>query len=168
MATSYFLTQKKLMPKQDRWQASLVEFKFILEYKPSKANLVVDELSYKAQLVAITQPSFPLVDQINEGLDHDSQDKNLMNLAKQGNTHQFWLKDGLIHTKGKSLLMPKWGRLRKKIIKECHNSLWMGLPGVHHTLTLVERAYNWPQMREDMELYVRTCLVCRQDKVEQN
>lgn len=42
-----------------------------------------------------------------------------------------------------------------------------GHPGMHRTLTLVERGYFWPQMRKDVDLYVRTCLVCQQDKVEQ-
>jgi hypothetical protein len=35
------------------------------------------------------------------------------------------------------------------------------------TLTLLESAYYWPQMRDDVEAHVRTCLVCQQDKVEQ-
>ncbi|KAF2322153.1 hypothetical protein GH714_007925 [Hevea brasiliensis] len=42
VATSYFLTQKKLSPKQARWQAFLREFDFVMEYKPRKADRVVD------------------------------------------------------------------------------------------------------------------------------
>lgn len=34
-------------------------------------------------------------------------------------------------------------------------------------MALLEVAYYWPQMRDDVEVYVRTCLVCQQDKVEQ-
>ena len=30
-----------------------------------------------------------------------------------------------------------------------------------------ESAYYWPRLRDDVEAYVRTCLVCQQDKVEQ-
>lgn len=33
---------------------------------------------------------------------------------------------------------------------------------------LVERGDFWPHMRNDVEHYVRTCLVCQQDKVEQS
>jgi hypothetical protein len=32
---------------------------------------------------------------------------------------------------------------------------------------LMSRSYYWPQMRDDVELCVKTCLVCQQDKVEQ-
>nr|GFB98555.1 uncharacterized protein [Tanacetum cinerariifolium] len=39
IATSYFQTQKKLSPKQARWQDFLAEFDYQLEYKPGKANV---------------------------------------------------------------------------------------------------------------------------------
>lgn len=39
--------------------------------------------------------------------------------------------------------------------------------GVHSTLELLERHYYWPWMRDNVEAYVKTCLVCQQDKVEQ-
>lgn len=34
------------------------------------------------------------------------------------------------------------------------------------TLALVRNNYYWPRMQDDIEAYVRTCLVCQQDKVE--
>ena len=36
---------------------------------------------------------------------------------------------------------------------------------MHRTKALVERTYYWPSMRDDVEAYVKTCLVCQQDKV---
>ncbi|KAM1360874.1 hypothetical protein COP2_026737 [Malus domestica] len=45
--------------------------------------------------------------------------------------------------------------------------MWAGHPGTHRTLALVSDAYYWPQMRDDVDSYVKTCLVCQQDKVEQ-
>jgi len=45
VAMSYFQTQKKLSPKQARWQDFLAEFDMVMEYKPGKANLVADALS---------------------------------------------------------------------------------------------------------------------------
>ena len=32
---------------------------------------------------------------------------------------------------------------------------------------LLKSAYYWPQIQDEVEAYVRTCLVCQQDKVEQ-
>ncbi|KAL0456006.1 UNVERIFIED_CONTAM: Transposon Tf2-11 polyprotein [Sesamum latifolium] len=34
------------------------------------------------------------------------------------------------------------------------------------TYALVQRAYFWPQMRDDVETYVPTCLICQQDKAD--
>ncbi|KAL9265740.1 Retrovirus-related Pol polyprotein from transposon 17.6-like protein, partial [Drosera capensis] len=96
VATSYFLTQKKLTPKQARWQDFLAEFDFVMEYKPGKANLVADALSRKAELVAIGVPNFPLLERLKEGMEHDAQAKTLAELAKQGKTRRFWLDEGLI------------------------------------------------------------------------
>lgn len=39
----------------------------------------------------MTQPNFPLVERIKEGLEHDSQALNLRELVKQGKTRRFWL-----------------------------------------------------------------------------
>ena len=98
---------------------------------------------------------------------HDSKIKVLIELAKEGKTRQFWLEDELLYTKGRHLYVPLFGSLRKKIIKECHDSKWAGHPGVRRTIALVEETYYWPRMEEDIEAYVKTCLVCQQDKVEQ-
>ncbi|KAF7821490.1 Transposon Ty3-I Gag-Pol polyprotein [Senna tora] len=138
VATSYFLSQKKLTAKQARWQDFLAEFDFVTEFKPRKANFVADSLSRKAELAAIT--------------------------TSQSKTRRFWLEDGVLVTKGSRTYIPTWQGLRREIIKECHDSKWAGHPGVRRTLALVERAYYWPLMRDDIELYVRTCLVCQQDK----
>lgn len=54
IATSYFFTQKKLTPKQARWQIFLAEFDFMMEYKPSKTNCVVDTLSSRTELASIS------------------------------------------------------------------------------------------------------------------
>ncbi len=51
-------------------------------------------------------------------------------------------------------------------MKECHDSRWAGHPGMHRTLALLEDRFYWPHMSDDVETYVKTCLVCQQDKIE--
>ncbi|KAL4282484.1 hypothetical protein GQ457_16G016990 [Hibiscus cannabinus] len=48
----------------------------------------------------------------------------------------------------------------------CHDSKWAGHPGIHRTTALLADQYCWPHMGRDVEAYVKTCLVCQQDKVE--
>ncbi|GKA61229.1 transposon Tf2-12 polyprotein, partial [Tanacetum coccineum] len=131
IATSYFQTQKKLSPKQARWQDFLAKFDYQLEYKPGKANV------------------------------------KIIALAKDERTRRFWLKGDMLFTKGDRLYVPKWGDLRREILKECHDSKWASHPGITRTFTLVEGTYYWPKMGDDVETFVRTCLICQQDKIEQ-
>ena len=52
-------------------------------------------------------------------------------------------------------------------MKECHDSKWAGHPSIHRTLAFVDDSYYWPHLKDDVETYVKTCLVCQQDKIEQ-
>ncbi|KAG8368869.1 hypothetical protein BUALT_Bualt15G0091500 [Buddleja alternifolia] len=164
VATSYFQTQKKLSPKQARWQDFLAEFDYVLEYKPGKANVVADALSRKAELAAISLAKGNVHEKIKEGLEHDPMTKELMRHVKEGKTLQFWVEDGLLYTKGRRLYVPKWGNLRRDLIRDCHDTKWAGHPGQKRTMALLETTYFWPQMKDGVEVYVRTSLVCQQDK----
>ncbi|KAJ0037276.1 hypothetical protein Pint_23118 [Pistacia integerrima] len=160
VATSYFQTQKKLSPKQARWHDFLAEFDYVLEYKPGKTNVVADALSRKAELASITQVTSALADRIKQGLQHEPLARNIIALVEEGKTRRFWLTDGLLYTKGNRLYIPRWDNLRKELIKECHDSLWAGHPGMRRTLALLNSAYYWSGMQDIIEGYVRTCLVC--------
>ena len=47
---------------------------------------------------------------------------------------------------------------------ETHDPQWAGHPGRERMVALLSQTYYWPKMEDDVELYVRTCLVCQQDK----
>ncbi|KAE8662634.1 cytochrome P450 78A7-like [Hibiscus syriacus] len=166
VVTSYFQTQKKLSPKQARWQDFLAEFDYTLEYKPGKANVVADALSRKAKLAAISLAKGTVLERIKEGLEQDPMARELVKLASDGKTQRFWVEDGLLYTKGRRIYVPKWDNLRRDLVKECHDTKWAGHPGQKCTMALLETAYYWPHMKDSVELYVKTCLVCQQDKVE--
>ena len=141
VATSYFQSQKKLSPKQARWQDFLAEYDYVLEYKPGKTNTVADALSRKVELAAISKPESSLVKRIKEGLSQDPTAKSVLEHAAEGKTRRFWVEGDLIYTKGNRLYVPLHGKLRKEVLHECHDSKWAGHPGVHRTLALVEEHY---------------------------
>ncbi|XP_012832304.1 PREDICTED: uncharacterized protein LOC105953208 [Erythranthe guttata] len=154
----------KLPPRREVDHATeLVEMG---EIRPSKASVGADALSRKAEPTAISSTRGNLADMIREGLEHDPMTKELIRLVKEGKTRKFWVEDGLLYTKGQRLFVPKWGSLRKDLIKECHDTKWAGHPGQMRTMTLLETAYFWPHMRDGVDACVKTCLVCQQDKVE--
>ena len=63
--------------------------------------------------------------------------------------------------------MPKMENIRKNLVKECHDTKQVGHLGQQCMRTLLESAYYWPQIQDEVEAYVRTYLMCQQDKVEQ-
>ncbi|XP_015946584.1 uncharacterized protein LOC107471601 [Arachis duranensis] len=93
VATSYFQTQKKLSPKQARWQDFLAEFDFDFEYKSGKTNVVADALSRKAELAVISMVEGDIVHTIKEGLHHDPLAKKLVELAREGETARLFFKN---------------------------------------------------------------------------
>lgn len=64
------------------------------------------------------------------------------------------------------MYVPWWENLRREVIRECHDSKWASYPGIHGALALSEDRSYWPDMREDVATYVKTCLICQQDKLE--
>ncbi|KAE8656709.1 hypothetical protein F3Y22_tig00116997pilonHSYRG00207 [Hibiscus syriacus] len=167
IANSYFLTHKKLSPKQARWQEFLAEFDFSFEHKSGKVKFVADALSRRYNMEFVSIPMGHIWERINEGLSHDPMATSLMELATEGKTRKFWLEGGLLYARGHRLYVPQFEGLRKELMKECHDSKWAGYPGIHRTLALIAEHYYWPHMGNDVEAYVKTCLVCQQDKIEQ-
>ncbi|KAI3451352.1 hypothetical protein Pfo_008017 [Paulownia fortunei] len=67
----YFQTQKKLSPKQARWQDFLAEFDYTLEYKPDKANV----------LAPVSLAKGEITDLIKQGLEQDPLARELKKLV---------------------------------------------------------------------------------------
>jgi len=60
VATSYFQNQKKLSPKQARWQDFLAGLGMVLEYKPGRPNQI--ELQVSWNLLYFPVPAEPTVE----------------------------------------------------------------------------------------------------------
>ena len=106
---------------------------------------MADAQSRKAELASMTsQPQGDIMDLLREGLQHDPMAKSLIALAHEGKTKRFWVEDGLFYTKGRQLYVPKWGNIRRNLIKECQDTKWAGHPGERRTRALLESAYYWP------------------------
>jgi len=90
VAISYFTTQSKLSPKQERWKDFLAEFDMNIEYWLSKLNATTEALSRKAQPATLEEDELPvtkgnemqvftnLQEKIKEGLHKDPTTLNIM------------------------------------------------------------------------------------------
>jgi hypothetical protein len=84
------------------------------------------------------------------------------NIQKGINSH-FHLCNGLLWYKQNQLYVPK-GRLRDVLLKECHDGPLAGHRGTKCTITFLKKSYYWPNLKDNVEEYVKTCLICQQNQ----
>ncbi|KAG8376249.1 hypothetical protein BUALT_Bualt09G0043400 [Buddleja alternifolia] len=160
VANTYFKTQKKLTPKQARWQEFLGEYDFDWVHRPGKHNDVADALSRKAveeYVAALTLIESDFLERIRESSQNDAVYMKLVEQVGAGHIRKYWLNDGLLYAKGGRAYVPS-GPLRRQLLRETHDPQWVGHPGIDRMLALLSRRYYWPKMEYDVEAYVRTCL----------
>ena len=63
------------------------------------------------------------------------------------------------------MLVPK-GKLRLALLKKCHDGPVAGHRGVKPTLAELVKIYYWPNLREDVEQYVKSCMTCQQNRTQ--
>ncbi|KAE8694756.1 hypothetical protein F3Y22_tig00110776pilonHSYRG00065 [Hibiscus syriacus] len=146
-AVSHFLTQPKLTAKQARWQEFLAEFDFNFEHKAGKKNQVADALSRRADLAALRCVAPISASRVSNEIrqllvnfsKQDPQVEALMEMVKKGVSKCFWIENGLLMTKGPRMFVPRAGNLRQKLLKECHDTPWVGHPGWRRTVALLDK-----------------------------
>ncbi|KAK2984372.1 hypothetical protein RJ640_005388 [Escallonia rubra] len=88
---------------------------------------------------------------IKEGLQRDPLAKELLQLVESGKTRRYGLKGGLLYTKDGRVYVPKWKDLRRKVIRECHDTQSTVHPRHRRTYALVTKAYFWPQVKKEVQ-----------------
>ena len=63
------------------------------------------------------------------------------------------------------MLVPK-GKLRLALLKECHDGPVAGHCGVKPTLAELVKNYYWPNLRDDVEQYVKSCVTCQENRTQ--
>ena len=66
------------------------------------------------------------------------------------------------------IFVPNIGDLRTRVLKERHDHPLAGHPGQTKTLELLRRDYAWPKMRNDVEGFVKSCVVCGRAKARRH
>ncbi|KAK3028694.1 hypothetical protein RJ639_038073 [Escallonia herrerae] len=144
-----------------------------LKKRAGSTNSVADALSRRAKLdqVALmamnaivradSRVAINIGKKIRKALTRDPVAQQLLKLIESGKTLQFWQEDGLLMTKGRRVYVPKVDDLRRTLIREYHDTLWAGHAEGERTLALLQQGHYWPQMGDEVQEYVKTCLVNR-------
>ncbi len=156
----YFATQPKLSSKQIRWQNTLALFNVDIRHKPGKENIVPNALSRKHQLRVVYVGETEIQKKVRLTSYQDAFAKEARQSIQNGAKSHFHLQNGLLWYKQKRLYVPE-GRIRELFLKECHDGLLVGHGGAKRTTTFLKTSYYWPNLKDDAERYVKTCLVCQ-------
>ena len=166
VSVRYFKTQPKITPKQWRWADVLACFNVDLIHKPERDNVVPDALSRRQELRIIFTGESSLMRKIREAYQDDEESKKTLDTLRLGKKlEHFRLERGVVWFKQKRMLVPK-GKLRLALLKECHDGSGTGHRGVKPTLAELVKNYYWPNLRDDVEQYVKSCVTCQQNRTQ--
>jgi hypothetical protein len=65
------------------------------------------------------------------------------------------------------IYVPAKKELRERAIQWSHDSPFTGHPRIAKTLEMITRDYWWPQMKQDIEMYIKACHQCQITKPNQ-
>jgi hypothetical protein len=155
----YFATQPKLSSKQVRWQNTLALFNVDIRHKPGKENIVPNALRQKHELKVVYVGETELQKEVKLASRRDVFAEEGKQSIQNGAKSHFHLRNGLLWYKQNRLYVPK-GKIRDTLLKECHDGPFAGHGGAKRTTTFLKKSYYWPNLKLDVEEYVKTCLTC--------
>ena len=85
-------------------------------------------------------------------------------LKQWANTYQFVKKDNIMY-KDKQIVVSRGNDLKRGVIHFYHNTPSAGHPGIANTFQLMKRNYWWPNMKQDVEQYIKGCAACQANKI---
>ena len=125
----YFRDPRKITGRQARWIEYLQDFDYTLEHIPGSTNTVADLLSQRKDL--------------NKGVDTSEPHVLLPDHLFAPQIRKSFLEDDL--------------ELRRKILKDLHDSPSAGHPGISNTWELVREQYEGPRLHKFVEQYIKGC-----------
>ena len=134
---TYFLQKSKLNRRQLRWSEVLADYNIVIRHLPGREN-VADPLTRKAE--------------------YQLSPEELMKYE----TELFKQKDQEIVVRYIEVNCPKE---RLKIMKTRHDLVFSAHPGVKKTYQLIRKDFHWTKMREEIDKYVKGCIICQRSKV---
>ena len=174
----YLKSQPTLTQRQQRWQEFLARFNLRIEYIRGKSNVIADALSrrpdHKDSLSTSVSTSTSsslnnmssititdIIDDVRKLSKLDSSYQQQLQLPKLNRGYS--IKDGLLFCYDR-IVIPNDQTLRTRLLVEAHDSPLSAHMGVAKTKSRLRELCHWSGMSSDVFKYVRSCLLCQQNK----
>ena len=152
----FFLEQKQLQERQQKWVSKIQAYDFDIEYVKGKSNVVVDALSRRP--VALSLMS----------MDTDWKAQFLVEYSKY--LFACEILDGQVADERYSVMdevMYYWdwvflardSRLKKNILRASHDSPLSGHQGFTKTYQVIRERFSWKGLKEDVLQHMKECIV---------
>lgn len=159
----FLQTQKTISRMHARWLSFIQRFDFVIKHKAGHTNTVADALSRKISLLTILQGSIIAFDSLPTLYENDPDFHDIWTSCKDHvNCNDFHILNGFLF-KNNLLCIPRTS-LRESLIKELHSNGLAGHFGMDKTLQLLSDRYYWPQLRKDVNKYIKHCFTCQTAK----
>lgn len=186
----YFRTTQVLSRRQTRWSEALAGFDFQILHKEGSAMGKPDALTRRydyrlgaragdkkarhlfkpgqfacAVELAATEED-DLTSHLRDAQAQDETCKKLLATAPEyaeGSKRQYAIRDGLLTKRGR-IVVPDVHSLKLDVLDSLHDGRVNAHPGQKKTFAMVSRHYDFPGMRNFVNVYVRGCHGCTRDK----
>ena len=140
----------------------LCEYKFDIKHIKGKENKVVDVLSRKMHVAAISTSTSNLKDNIIEVSVTDEIYQQMKEGLKQHKIPQkfdkYKFKENVILIHKHKVYVPDVGDIRKMVLKEMHDVPYVVHSSYQKTIAVVRKQYYWPWIKNDLAEYIARCI----------
>src|SRR6266571_5144176 len=174
----YWKEPRKINRRVAREFQELSEYDFVLRHIPGTTNTRADALSRQSTGKEAKEDNNDVIVLPDEIFAHTSytslSDIDVL-CRKEQKTHTENLKPWIDHHnlkqhdqlwwKDEALVVVGNNDLKRGVIQSFHDPPSMGHPGIANTYALTRRDYWWPNMKKDIEEYVKGCALCQANKI---
>ncbi len=174
----YWKEPQKINQRVAREFQELSEYNFTLQHIPGMTNTRADALSRRSNNSEAKEDNNDVIILPNEvfanttyislnEVDIQCQEEQIIHNedVKPWIDHHNLRQHNQLWWKNDALVVVGNDNLKRGVIQSFHNPPSMGHPGIANTYALTQRDYWWPNMKKDVEEYVKGSALCQANKI---
>jgi hypothetical protein len=157
----YFLDQKDLNERKQKWVSKIHPYEFDIEYVKGKANVVVDSLSRRPTTCSLMEVSTDWKSHLLVEYSKNQFVCELMYGLIQDD--RYWVVDDILFSNDEIYLVPE-STLKTRILRSSHDTSLVGHPRYFKNYRKVCERFTYKGLNDDVLWYVRECMDCQYNK----